>query len=223
MSISETLLTRLTELLDDAQTLVDDQLERTDEKERERYCAECAGWLAAASHVATIACPNDAHPYREHIAKVLGAYPVNFATARAKVSGVAAILSQLDQDANAGLLTTLADATRAETFDSMLDHAQAALDQRQHQSSGVLAGVVFEDVVRRGCEKHSITENGVKLDELISELGRRGMLSGVKAKRARAAAAVRTSATHARWDEYTLEDVDSTIRLSRELIDALLQ
>lgn len=47
-------------------------------------------------------------------------------------------------------------------------------------------------------------------------------LSGVKAKRARAAADVRTKATHAQWDEFELDDVRSTIEFTRDLIETKL-
>ena len=41
----------------------------------------------------------------------------------------------------------------------------------------------------------------------------------LKAKRARAAAGLRTSAAHARWDEFELRDVRPVIDLTRELIE----
>ena len=63
---------------------------------------------------------------------------------------------------------------------------------------------------------------GLKLDGLISELTTRGELSGVKAKRARVAAHVRTKARHSQWSEYELEDVRATIDFARELISAKL-
>lgn len=83
------------------------------------------------------------------------------------------------------------------------------------REAGVIAGVVFEDAVRRICRKHSISENGVKLDGLISELVKMNALTEMKAKRARAAAGVRTSATHARWEEFTEGDVEAAIASPR--------
>jgi hypothetical protein len=62
------------------------------------------------------------------------------------------------------------------------------------------------------------------LDTLITELAKRDLpvLPSLKAKRARAAAGLRTSAVHARWDEIDLGDVAPVIELTKELIGAHL-
>jgi hypothetical protein len=73
-------------------------------------------------------------------------------------------------------------------------HAVTAILIRE---AGVIAGVVFEDALRRICRKHRITEKDVNLDSLISALVKIGALTDMKAKRARVAAHVRTKATHA--------------------------
>jgi hypothetical protein len=57
---------------------------------------------------------------------------------------------------------------------------------------------------------------------LITELVRQDVLSDLKAKRARAAAGLRTSAAHARWEEFELNDVKPVIELTRELVEAHL-
>lgn len=61
----------------------------------------------------------------------------------------------------------------------------------------------------------------MKLDQLISDLEKAGHVMAVKAKRARAAAQ-RTKATHAQWDEFEAADVEAAITITRELIDKLL-
>ena len=83
----------------------------------------------------------------------------------------------------------------------------------------MIVGVVFEDSVRRVCRKHSIEERGVSLDTLISELVKQAVLTELKAKRARAAAGVRTKATHAQWDEFAAGDVEAALAFTRELIE----
>ena len=67
-----------------------------------------------------------------------------------------------------------------------------------------------------------VTENGVALDMLITELQNRGVLTALKAKRARAASGLRTSAAHARWEEIGLGDVAPVIELTKELTGAHL-
>jgi len=67
-----------------------------------------------------------------------------------------------------------------------------------------------------------VTEDGVKLDTLVTELAKQGVLTSLKAKRARAAAGLRTSAAHARWEQIDLADVAPVIELTKELIGAHL-
>jgi hypothetical protein len=68
-----------------------------------------------------------------------------------------------------------------------------------------------------------VAENGVALDTLISELTKRDVLTALKAKRARAAAGLRTSAAHARWEQIQLSDINPVIELTRELMAAHLE
>lgn len=138
------------------------------------------------------------------------------------VGEMAAVLRALLVDADAGLLASVANQARAEVFDDFLDHADAYLKDERKNEAGVIAGVVFEDTLRRLCRKHDIVEKDAKLDTLISTLSNLGELSPVKAKRARVAAHVRTKASHAQWNEFMPEDVQATITFTRELISAKL-
>jgi hypothetical protein len=67
------------------------------------------------------------------------------------------------------------------------------------------------------CRVLGVTENGVALDTLISELAKQGIVTTLKAKRSRAAAGLRTFAAHARWEEIDLGDVAPVIELTRNL------
>jgi hypothetical protein len=81
------------------------------------------------------------------------------------------------------------------------------LKRGRKDEAAVVAGIVFEDTIRRICRVLGITENGVALNTLVTELGKQGVLAALKAKRARAAAGLRTSGAHARWDQIDLGDV----------------
>lgn len=70
---------------------------------------------------------------------------------------------------------------------------------------------MYEDTIRRICRVLSVAENGVALNTLIIELTKRDVLTALKATRARAAAGLRTSAAHARWEEIGLGDVAPVI------------
>jgi putative aminopeptidase FrvX len=88
--------------------------------------------------------------------------------------------------------------------------------------AGVIAGVVFEDTIRRACTKYSIVEKGVQLELLIDQLSKAAQVPSVKTKRAKAAAGVRTKATHAQWDEFDKDDVEATIATTRAFVNLLL-
>jgi hypothetical protein len=186
----------------------------------DRQVQECSAWMASAQNAFYLVCDSQNAPYRVRADRVVnGKHGWRINTA---VGELAALLRHLLVDAEAGLLTSVADRARAETFDNFLDHADAYFVDGRKNESGVIAGVVFEDTLRRVCRKEGVSEKGLKLDGLISELTNRGKLSAIKAKRARVAAHVRTKASHAQWDEFELADVRATIEFTRELVTAKL-
>jgi hypothetical protein len=218
MSIEESIRTRMTQLVAESGSLSvgDDNDQCVDPRQN----AACSAWITAAQNAVHLVIPESDAPYRkkaDRIAEGRHGYVIHRA-----VGEFASVLSSLLKDADAGLLASVADHARAEAFDDFLDHATYYLQSSKKQESGVIAGVVFEDALRRVCRKLGITEKGQKLDTLISQLATRNELSAVKAKRARAAADVRTKATHAQWDEFELDDVKSTIEFTRDLIETKL-
>lgn len=214
MAIEEALKDRINQLLNESSNLA-----RTDEHGQahsDQQRQECSAWLAAAQNCVHLICDNPNSPYRakaDHIVQKKLGFTIPFG-----VGELAAVMRALLADAEAGLLASVADQARAEAFDDFLDHADAYLQSQRKNEAGVVAGVVFEDTVRRISRKNNIAEKGAKLDQLITELTNRNEISAVKAKRARVAAHVRTKATHAQWDEFELEDVKATIEFTRELI-----
>jgi hypothetical protein len=186
----------------------------------ESQAAECSAWLTTAQNAVHLVLQDPKSPYRAKADKIANSdhgYLINGA-----VGEFSSVLQALMKDVDDGLLASVANQARAETFDDFLDHAEAYYGDNRKNEAGVIAGVVFEDTLRQICRKEGIPEKGEKLDGLISELTNRGELSGVKAKRARVAAHVRTKASHAQWDEFELDDVKATIEFTRELIEAKL-
>ncbi|WP_353364419.1 hypothetical protein [Acidovorax sp. FG27] len=178
--------------------------------------AQCQGWITSALNIVHIICPSSDSAYRKRADAVANqdwGYLIHEA-----VGTLAAILLNLLRDADAGALASIADQALAETFDDFLDHAAAYLSEGRKNEAGAIAGIVFEDTVRRICKKQMIGEKDVKLDLLISELTSKGVLTQAKAKRARASAHVRTKASHAQWDEFDSSDVEATISFARELV-----
>jgi hypothetical protein len=177
-------------------------------------------WLVAAQNAIQSVCPSSSNPYHvraQHLVDHSGMFP------DLSVLDMAALLSRLLEEIEGGLLTTIENHAIAVTFDDFLDHGAEYLKHGRKNEAAVIAGIVFEDTIRRICRVQEIAENGVALDTLISELTKRDVLSALKAKRARAAAGLRTSAAHARWEQIQLGDVNPVIEFTRELMAAHLE
>ncbi len=218
MAVEDAVKRRIEELLEEAEWLTcggDSGSAMSDQK-----CHECAAWLASAQHIVHLVCAEIKTPYLARANSI--AEKDHGGLINQGVGQLAALLKYLLTDANAGLLSSVADRARAETFDDFLDHADQYIADGRKQESGVIAGVVFEDTLRRICRRLNIDEKDTKLDALISDLANRGELSAVKAKRARVAAHVRTKASHAQWDEFEANDVQATIEFTRELVSSKL-
>ncbi|MGV8991278.1 MAG: hypothetical protein ACOH1Q_07730 [Thiobacillus sp.] len=218
MSIEESIRARLNQLIAESTPL--SMSDENDQCTDPRQEAACSAWITAAHNAVYLVIPQPDAPYRkktDRIAEAKHGYGIHQA-----VRELASVLSSLLKDGDAGLLASVADQARAEAFDDFLDHAAHYLRYSKKQEAGVIAGVVFEDSLRRICRKLGLVEKGQPLDALISELASRNELSAVKAKRARAAADVRTKATHAQWGEFELDDVRSTIEFTRDLIETKL-
>ena len=218
MAIDERIRQRLVELVEQSKSLAagDGNGQTVDDTQY----ALCSAWITSAQNCAHLIFQSASTPYRLKADKIANRSH-GFVIHRA-VEEFASVLRSLVADADAGLLASISNQARAETFDDFLDHADAYLLEGRKSEAGVIAGVVFEDTLRQICRKENITEKGLRLDGLISELTSRGELSGVKAKRARVAAHVRTKASHAQWDEFEINDVKATIEFTRELILAKL-
>lgn len=217
MCIQKSVAKRLNELVVEAYVLSQyDEDDDYDTKRWDAHAQKCRGWLAAALNIVQVVLPDSNAGYRKGVEKIAEADHGN--TIDNAVGEVAAILENLIKDIQAGLLSTVADHVRAEVFDDFLGHAKLYMKKGRKNEAGVIAGVVFEDTVRRVCRKHSISERGEKLDNLISQLAKSNVFSTTKAKRARAAADVRNKATHAQWDEFDDNDLKTTVEFTEEMI-----
>jgi hypothetical protein len=176
-------------------------------------------WVASACQMVELLSPNVLSPYRRQVqAALMNAIGM----ADNRVDNIAAILQQLIADVDDGLLDSIEAQASSVVFGDFLDHAEHYLRGGSHAPAGVIAGVVFEDTIRRACERNKVPQRDVSLDQLISGLRKIDVLTDVQAARARAAAATRTKATHAQWDEFTADDVRATLLLTRELVRSLL-
>ena len=182
----------------------------------EEQIHECVAWLTSAQNLVYLITTNTNSPYRTGIDRICSKerdYGIN-----KRVGDVCEILHSLAEDIDAGLISSIENQTRALVFDDFLDHAKAYVKEKRKSESGVIAGVLFEDILRTISRNNGINERDEKLDSLISELVKCGTFTEINAKTARMAAGLRTKATHAQWDEFELADVKRVIDFTDELI-----
>ena len=215
MIIEDKVKERIVSLITEAQSL--SRGNSHGQRLSEDHSSQCKGWLASAAHMMNLVCGESTSAYKNEFQKILDSN-WGFAIPNAVGAGKS-ILEGVVTDIDLGLLSSITDMARAETFDNFLDHAKHYQKNGDKREAGVISGVVFEDSIRRVCDKNDIEQKGVKLDELISKLTKQGTISQTKAKRARVAAHVRTKATHAQWDEFEISDVGATIKFTEELIE----
>jgi hypothetical protein len=173
------------------------------------------GWVTEALHIVELVLPNSNATYRSRIEEI--AYEDR--DTKFRVRDMGSILRGLLSDIELGLIVSLTNKIRAEAFDDFLDHAESYRSSGRKNEAGVIAGVIFEDTVRRVFrDKVSQDDAGKPLEELINALARAQIISGQQSKQAKVAAHVRTKATHAQWDEFDMGGVDATIYITRRLL-----
>jgi hypothetical protein len=170
----------------------------------EHHVAQCSAWITEALNVISYAIPSPQNAYRAQIEGNRN-YEVQ------RVASIAETLRSLLPDIDAGLLGDLGNRVRAEAFDNFLDHGQAYLNDDRKMEAGVIAGVVFEDTIRRIYRDKIADDKDKKLEVMINELTGKSVITGQQSKQAKVAAHVRTKATHARWDEFDTAGVQATI------------
>lgn len=177
-----------------------------------RHLAGCEAWITEALNVIQLAIPGPSNAYRVRIEKTGGGGAVQ------RVASMTEMLRALLPDIDAGLLGDLGNKIRAETFDDFLDHAELYRQEGRKMEAGVIAGVVFEDTIRRIYRDKITDDKDQSLEDLINGLAKRDVITGQQSKQSKVAAHVRTKATHAQWDEFDLTGVEGTIQITKLLL-----
>jgi hypothetical protein len=124
------------------------------------------GWITEALNVIQLAIPSPNNPYRARINGSRGGGAVQ------RVAVIAQMLRALLPDIDAGLLGNLGNKIRAETFDEFLDHAETYLQAGRKMEASVIAGVVFEDTIRRIYRDKVTNDKGRQLEDVINALAK---------------------------------------------------
>lgn len=180
---------------------------------------KCQAWIVAVRSVLHLLFGTSSHPYKSEIESVCDD-DLN-QEIKYRVGHVTAILEHLISDLTNDMIFSIEDRTRAIVFEDFLDDAKSLVKSQAHRESSVLAAAVFEDAIRSISRKNGVLEEGVKTDQIITELTKKGVFSAVKAKRARSSSGVRNKAMHTEWEAFNLEDVKSLIHFTDELITLL--
>ncbi len=126
------------------------------------------------------------------------------------------ILEWLKYDVENWFLQWFESQISAEIFDTFLDHWESYLKNDMKDQAGVIIGITFEDTVRKLGRLNGIEEKN--LEDVINKLQSSSIFTGIETKRAKVCSALRTSAAHARWEEFQKSDVETTLVFTRELI-----
>src|ERR1700736_4140280 len=125
-------------------------------------------WLIAAQRAVGLVCPSGIDPYHVDADQIVVSAALPMPSHL--VHQMAALMARLREEIELGLLTTIENRATAVTFDDFLDHGAEYLQHNRKNEAGVIAGIVFEDTIRRICRVSEILEKGVNLNTLISQL-----------------------------------------------------
>lgn len=214
MASTDQVVTRVKRLIEEGRTLAKGT--QHDQVRSESHRQQCAAWITSALNAISVICPNPDSAFRSR--ETWFANGCSHMTANRYVGELCAVLGNLLEEIDSGMLISVETSITAGVLDDFLDHAEVYHKAGKKDQAGVIAGVVFEDSVRKLSEKHGVNSQSAKLDDLISELAKLDVFTQTKAKRARAAADVRTKATHADWTKFDSNDVRATIEFTRELL-----
>lgn len=182
-----------------------------------RWATTAQTWLTETVNVIAVALPPD-QTYRQHIH-----WAVNTDGYEERVTRTSDMLGALLRDIDAGLVSTLTNAIRAETFDDLLDLAVAYRGRDGKDQAGAVASIVFEDTVRKIYADKIDKVTRPELEQVIIALTKGQVITEEQARQARVAQLVRNKALHADWDGFSMDGVNDTIKITKALIEAHLK
>ena len=178
-------------------------------------------WLSSVLNLLHVACPRDSE-YVGEADRLMKHEGMPNGIPGVVITKMKGLLESAQHEWAEGMLRKIEYIIAAETFDDFLDHATAYHKGEKTIEASVLASAVLEDTIKKIAAKNSVSATGKSLDPLIDKLVKANVFDGVKAKRAKAYAAVRDKALHAEWDKLDIRDVGPMIDGIRELIEDYL-
>lgn len=132
------------------------------------------------------------------------------------------MLQALRADYEAGFLTTVEELIHADIFSDFLEMARYLLEEGYKDAAAVIAGGVLEEHLRKLCERNGIqtTASGrpKKAEAMNSDLTTGGAISKLDQKNLTAWLDLRNKSAHARYSEYSQQQVELLVQGIQDFI-----
>jgi hypothetical protein len=130
------------------------------------------------------------------------------------------IIRAAREDIVKGALFNIRRLVEAEVLDDLLDQAQALLEGGYVAPAAVVAGCVLEDGLRKLCLQQGIVLSAKpKLDQMNSELAKKGAYTKFVQKRVTLLADIRNRAAHGDWADLKRSDVEDMTSKVRSFME----
>jgi hypothetical protein len=137
------------------------------------------------------------------------------------IMAVRGALTNLRQEVESGLLTSLEHRVASDVLSDLLRLARVALDEATDGAknvAAVLAAAAYEDTIRRIAKEHADVIERDKLDAIIDRLKNAGLLVSPQLGIALSYLSFRNHALHAEWDKIDRASVTSVLGFVQELL-----
>ena len=138
------------------------------------------------------------------------------------IPALVGIIKALRADYNAGYLQLIHELIHADIFSDFLEMAEYLLETGFKDPSAVLVGGVLEEHLRKLCQKNSIpdslNDHPKKADKMNSELASSQIYGKLEQKSVTAWLDLRNKAAHAKYNEYTNDQVKVMLMGVREFV-----
>jgi hypothetical protein len=177
---------------------------------------ECVAWLMSVVNLLEKVMPIGNRYQREGVRLLPSAdgpiYLSNFAA-------MLGVLRSASDEWDAGLIHSFELQFIGLAFEDFLRHAATYTEAGRTIEAAVLASAVFEDSIKRLCDKHGIQTTDKTLESLVNALKTNRILGKVKAGRLRSYVSIRNGAFHADWKGFDQRDLRQMIEGLEELIE----
>lgn len=178
------------------------------------------GWLTSSAFLVNQLVYSDSI-YSEQIRRLVDNKYLSSWVPYSCICKMLGILIELKKDYKHGLLSKIEYFYAAANFDAFLEHAKEYSQKGLKNEAGVLVSAVFEDVFKKITEKNNLDTPKNK-EDIINELVKQGVFTQPFGRTVKAAVDLRNRALHAKWEEFSKEDVKNSIETVGALIEGYL-